>query len=219
VADILFHPFENYSMKKIYLLLGLVSYQSFSQDSQKSTQVYNEIALTATIKKTPDNERMQSKVWLKKNGVFVKAYLNNIPSAVMADFIKRYTKVQYVNWKVDDDQVNGYFDYNNEKVAVTYKKNGYLLSTRKTYDSVNLSKSLRIYIQAELNKGFQINTITEVISGEVTLYEINLVDQQQICIVRLSKNKGGAYKDLLYKSVGGEYLIVVIGALKLNISY
>ena len=178
-------------MKKIYLLLGLVSGQALPQDSRKQTAGYNEITFSATASTELLAERMQSTVLLKKNGEYVLAYINNIPSAVMADFIKRYEWVENISWKVDDSEVSGYFFSNSEKIIVRYKKNGHLISTRKTYDSTKLARSVNTFLHGEINKGFSIQFVTEVIDDQTTLYEINMVNQLQICVIRLSKAKNG----------------------------
>ncbi len=194
-------------MKKIYLLLGLVSYQTFSQDSRKSIPGRNEITFTAAVDIVLPNDRLQSKVFLKKNGIYVQAYINNIPSAVMGDFIKKYEEVKTVSWKVDDNEVTGYFYSNNEKTVVTYKKNGHLVSTRKTYDSTRLTRSVKAFLQAEINKGFSTNLITEVVDDQMTLYEVNMVNQSQICVVRLSKTKNGELEvteKVFYNKVSAE---------------
>ncbi len=187
IADILFHLLKTISMKKIYLLLGLISSQSFSQDFAKSNTNYTGINLTT--QKNAIVESVPTTVLMKKNGEYVKAYLNNIPSSVMADFAKRYDEIDGVTWKIDDNDITGYFNNNGQKTVVSYKKNGQLVSTRKTHDGSALSKSIRSFIQSDINKGFTINMVTEVVGELVTLYEVNLVDQQQIHIVRISRNK------------------------------
>ncbi len=174
-------------MKKIFLLLGIISYQtSYCQDMAKTTVSFTNI--NATNDKEND-EISPNTILIKRNGQFIKTYLNNMPSAVMADFVKKFGDVDGVTWKIDDNDVNGYFSNNGQKIVVNYKKNGHLVSTRKTYAGNILPKNIRQYVQSELNKGYSINLVTEVVGELVTLYEVNLVNQNNISIVRLSRNK------------------------------
>ena len=175
-------------MKKIYLLLVLVSYKSFSQDYQNST-TYTRLNLTITAEKTVPEETAPDKVLLKKNGVYIKAYRNNIPSAVLSDFTKKYEGAENVTWKVDEKEVTSCFTFKDQKIICTYKQNGHLLTTRKTYDSTKLTRRIKHFIQDELGKGYHINNITEVINEGLTQYEISLVNQFKICVVRISENK------------------------------
>jgi len=175
-------------MKKIYLLLGLVSTQCYSQDFVKNTQAQSTFQINYNNEEPPE----ATTVLLKRNGVYVPAYRNNIPSAVLADFTRKFEKADAVAWKVDDNEVNGNFKMEEQKISVTYKKNGQLISTRKIYDGKSLNNALQYYIQSDLKKGFAINLVTEYTSDGTTLYEINLQNQKQINIIRLSKNKDGA---------------------------
>jgi hypothetical protein len=176
-------------MKKICLLLGLVSAQCYSQDFVKTTQAHSSYQVNLNDN---DNSPDATTVLLKRNGVYVPAYRNNIPSAVLSDFTRKFENADAVSWKVDDNEVNGSFRLNNEKISVTYKKNGHLVSSRKTYDADKMNSALLYYVQSDIKKGFKINMVTEFTSDQTTLYEINLQNQKQINIVRLSKNKDGA---------------------------
>src|ERR1700741_5083822 len=99
-------------MKKIYFLLGLISYQGYSQDFANNTTTYDRTNISSE-KKSID---IQPTVLLNKNGSYVKAYLNNLPSAIMADFVKSYEDAEDVTWKIDDNDVTGYFTYKGQKV-------------------------------------------------------------------------------------------------------
>ncbi len=177
-------------MKKIYFLLVLVSCRSFSQDAQISTTAYTTAGFVTTDKIIPE-ETSTVNVLLKKNGAYIRGYRNNIPSAILSDFTRKYESAENANWKVDDHEVTCIFNFNGQKIIVAYKKNGYLLSTRKTYDSSKLHKTIKPFIRSEMDKGYRISLVTEVVSDAVTLYEISLTGQSKICIVRVSRNKDG----------------------------
>ena len=69
-----------------------------------------------------------------KDGNYHRGYLNNVPSAVMTDFVQKYDGAENISWVLNDKRIDGYFEFQGQDVVVSYK-NGYLETTRKTYDS------------------------------------------------------------------------------------
>ncbi|HUR65758.1 MAG TPA: hypothetical protein VMZ03_05365 [Chitinophagaceae bacterium] len=170
-------------MKRIFILMGLVCSYFFSQAQLSTAATFTETNFT--------DDRVPGKIMFKKNGQYVKAYLNNVPSAVLADFTKRYEDPSIVSWVIDESDITGYFNLDKESVIVSYKKDGYLVSIRKTYDSTKLVKQVRDFLHDELKKGYLINLVTEIIINDGTLYEVTLLKQQQVFVITLSKKRNG----------------------------
>jgi hypothetical protein len=169
-------------MKKLFTLLVLVSQHAFSQSFAATDKVFlNERTIS----------QEEPKVYIMKNGNYHRGYINNVPSAVMNDFVQKYDGAENISWVLNDKKIDGYFEFQGQDIVVSYK-NGYLETTRKTYDSGHVSASIVRFLQGERSKGYTISKVIEIISEKNTLYEVMLLNsQRQHCVARLSRNTYG----------------------------
>jgi hypothetical protein len=169
-------------MKTLVALLILLSQHAYAQHFAATDRNFLE---DRTI------SQEEPKIYIMKNGNYHRGYINNVPSAIMADFVQKYDGAENISWVLNDKKVDGYFHFQGQDIVVSYK-NGYLETTRKTYDSGHVSSSIVRFLQGDRNKGYSISKVIEISSDKNTLYEVMLVNaQRQHCVARLSKNLYG----------------------------
>lgn len=164
-------------MKKILFILALLTFK------ENYSQVFRNVVVIRH-----DDSRVDAGI--KKNKTFSAVYANNISAIIIRDFMKKFENAKDVRWFVDDRKVKACFTNDKEYITVLYKTNGYLISTRKNFDGSRLNPGVAAFLNQELGTDFNVNLVTEITRGSDTVFEINLQNEKQICIVQLCKNKG-----------------------------
>jgi hypothetical protein len=172
-------------MNKIYFLLVLCTQQLFAQD-YIDTKNYG---LASPIEKHDFSPR----IYFKDGNNYRKAYLNNVPSDILGDFMRNYDGASDIIWIVEGQRLTAYFSYNNEKVILNYNK-GYLESSRKTYDGSFLSRQLGYFLRNDESSGFVPQLVTEVTSNGGTLYEVRMIRGNEYCVQRISRSQNGNFE-------------------------
>src|SRR5687767_7479617 len=122
-----------------------------------TTKNFSQIRLGSVYVKT---ERNFSEEKTNTRSTYVKAFANNIPTAVINDFSARYPGVEKISWYVNDKDVSGYFNNNDQQVTISYKKDGLFLYERKTYDGSKLNQLARDFLERETGFSFVISQVT-----------------------------------------------------------
>ena len=175
-------------MKKVFLIIILLcSFQSYSQLS------FNRI-----YEKSGKKE-LTGELGTKTS--YVKTYSNNLPVAVIADFFEKYPGVQDVAWFINEKNVTGYFQYKGQDITVSYKKDGFLLSTRKVYDRTRLSARISQYLEDEVGREYEVHMITELVKDDYTIYEVSLLSLQKLCIIQVCRNHDDERLSMVEKKI------------------
>ncbi len=169
-------------MKKLFAVILLLSQHAFAQNFAIADRNFND--------EHPSISDEQPKVYIMKNGNYHRGYINNVPSGIMTDFIQKYDGAEDISWVLNDKRVDGYFRFRDQDIVVTYK-NGYLETTRKTYEASQVSSNIRRFLQSDKAKGFDISKVIEIITDKNVLYEVMMLKENQHCVARLFKNSLG----------------------------
>jgi hypothetical protein len=115
------------------------------------------------------------------------------PNKKVLDAFQRTFTVNKVSWLTMGELHEACFDQNSVRVRVLYDKEGNLLQSIRYYDG----KTLPILLQEKIARQYQGKTIfgvTEVNSGDQTVYNIVLEDEREFLHVS-SDNSGQMHMD------------------------
>lgn len=169
-------------MKIVMVIPVLFALQVYSQEFKKEFKL-------SSRKTELNTDNLVFDVSVNNKGKYSAAYTNNIPATIVRDFMGRYLGVSGARWYVDEKEVTAYFEFQLQSITLIYKKDGYLLSTRKIYDSSSLDPAVHTFLANEYLKGFVINLVTEVTREENKFYDISLFSQGKLQMIRLSQRK------------------------------
>jgi hypothetical protein len=169
-------------MNKIYFLLLFCAQHLFAQD-------YIDTKSFALASPTEKHD-LTPRIYFKEGNSYRKAYLNNVPSEVLGEFMRNYDGASDIIWIVEGQRLTAYFSYNNEKVILNYNK-GYLESSRKTYDGSFLSRQVGYFLRNEERSGFVPELVTEVTSNGGTVIEVRMARGSEYCVQRISRSQNG----------------------------
>jgi len=137
-------------------------------------------------------EKRISETELENKSSYVKAHVNNVPAHVMNSFLTRYPAAENVSWFVNNKEISAYFKTDGQDINVNFKKNGLLLSTRKTYDALLLDQRVREFLFHEMEPCYTFKYVTEVVHENEIVYEVSMETERDLCIVRVIDRKGQA---------------------------
>ncbi|HEV7783656.1 MAG TPA: hypothetical protein VGO58_20435 [Chitinophagaceae bacterium] len=132
---------------------------------------------------TPVSGFTSPDVKVRKDNSYKTAYINNVPMNVMKDFSARFGD-QDVSWFVEDKEVTGCF-YEEDVYHIIYYKSGRYLKTRSVYNGLRLATEIHDFLGRELGKEYKVNLVTEVKWEDQRVYEISLMDDKKICVVKI----------------------------------
>lgn len=147
------------------------------------------------------NKESPVDVRIKKNNTFTAGIIINISAKILRDFMDMFDNPTDVHWFVDEKKVTAYFICDSENVTVRYKTNGHLISVRKTYEGNKLEPLVSDFLSREVEKGFIINLVTEVIMGDNTIYEISLQDEKHWCFLQVFQNSEREILEIIDKRI------------------
>lgn len=181
-------------MKQVYALLLLVSLQSFGQDYARSITLISE-------KTSGERSSMEYEVMLKNAGGYVPGNINNIPTPVLTTFTNDYENAVNVSWFLNEKQSTVYFNWNNELVIIKYKKDGSSFFTRKTYTVEKLDRPFNDLLKREIGTRHDVNYITEFFREDSHNYEVNMSNDKEWLMLKLTRDKVTGSLAILEKKV------------------
>lgn len=175
-------------MKQLFVLAIFASLTAYSQDYAK------QFAIPASHASATGNEdEGPYEVVIKTNNGYEPGYLNNIPSAVLREFVKTYPAANNISWFLDEKTSTVYFDSDNKVCIVKFKNDGVPVLTKKSYGSKSLNPRLAAFLKDEI-AGYDIRYISEVIRETIHKYEINMVKNGVWMILRIGEDTKGNFE-------------------------
>ena len=140
-------------------------------------------------------------VQIKKDKLFTVGFINNISANIWRDFSVTFKDPTDIRWYVEGKEITGYFNCDSEKIIVCYKKDGYLISTRKAYPGDKLDPLIAGFLSREMEKSFVVYLVTEVNKDDNTIYEISLQDEKSWCFVQIFRNTEREILEIIDKRI------------------
>jgi hypothetical protein len=165
-------------MKYLYLMFAFATFQCYAQDDSKEINAAEERLVTGNDK--------QFEVFIKKNNTYAPGYLNNIPAAVLSGLTTGYPQATNVSCFVDEKFSTLYFQSKQQTVIVKYTNDGATVWLRKTYSADQLDPRITAFLKDQISAAYQIKYITETSRDEIHHFEINLANEKQWMMVKLS---------------------------------
>ena len=119
---------------------------------------------------------------LSSNNLVRKATLteeSSVNSKVLKSFHRNYKMDAPVQWSTDEQFYLAYFVKEGVQHRITYRKNGSMVQTMKTYSAKHLNKDVRSQIE-ETYDGYDITGVTELSSNSDTVYFVNIESRRKL---------------------------------------
>jgi hypothetical protein len=119
---------------------------------------------------------------LSSNTLVSKAILteeSSVNSKVLKSFRRSFKTQTPVQWSTDEQFYLAYFVENGIQHRITYRKNGSMVQTMKTYSAEHLDKNVRSQVE-ETYDGYDITGVTELSSESDTVYFVNIESRRKL---------------------------------------
>lgn len=139
----------------------------------------------------------------KENNTYVALHINNVNPHAVRNLVTTYENAINLEWTIDENGITADFINNKKTVKLNYDNLGNLLTARISYTGESLEPFLAKYAKRLAGKDYTVERVTEVNRGEKIIYEINLQNHSQICIITLvtDKQKGIERTDSIIKFI------------------
>ncbi|MHA4846111.1 hypothetical protein ACX0G7_18180 [Flavitalea antarctica] len=101
-----------------------------------------------------------------------------VNSRVLKSFYRNFKAPAPVQWSTDDQFYLAYFVNDGVQHRITYRKNGKMVQTLKTYAAEKLNKDIRSQVE-EAYDGYDITGVTELTSDLDTVYFVNIESRRK----------------------------------------
>jgi hypothetical protein len=183
-------------MKQVYAVLLFLSFQSFGQDYAKQTSF---------SQRTESEAGRPYEITIKNANGYEPGYLNNIPAAVYASFLKDYEGAVNISWMLTDKQSTVYCNWQTELIIVKYNNDGTPLFTRKTYTIDKLDRPFTDFLKREFDDKYEVNYITEFVRNDKNDYEISMSNKSAWMMVRITRDKASGSLQITSKQLFNSY--------------
>ncbi|HTE26605.1 hypothetical protein [Flavitalea sp.] len=119
---------------------------------------------------------------LSSNNLVRKATVteeSSVNSKVLKSFHRNFKMDAPVQWSTDEQFYLAYFVKDGIQHRITYRKNGSMVQTMKTYSVKHLNKDVRSQIE-ETYDGYDITGVTELSSNADTVYFVNIESRRKL---------------------------------------
>lgn len=102
-----------------------------------------------------------------------------VHSKVLKAFRRTFKVSVPVRWSTDENFYLAYFEKDGIQHRITYRKNGQMIQTMKTYSVKHLDREVKARVE-EAYDGYDITGATEVITGQETVYFVNIESRRKL---------------------------------------
>ena len=164
-------------MNKAFLILAMLTFlNGWSQDHHK---LFRE-----------DNYAENFNVIITHPGITsANGFRNNISIRAVRYFLENFEGATDVKWRIHEKGITVNFLFDDEMVKVNFDKGGFPFQTTRIYTEQKLDPEIIRMVKKETYGDFRIVQVVEVARINETLYEIQLDNEEFICIFRLAKTK------------------------------
>ncbi|RYY17985.1 MAG: hypothetical protein EOO04_24720 [Chitinophagaceae bacterium] len=104
---------------------------------------------------------------------------SSVNSKVLKSFHRNFKTKTPVRWSTDEKFYLAYFVKDGIQHRVTYRKNGGMIQTLKTYSAEHLNRDVRSQVE-ETYDGYDITGVTELTQNYETVYFVNIESRRKL---------------------------------------
>lgn len=104
---------------------------------------------------------------------------SSVHAKVLKSFNRNFKTSAPVQWSTDDRHYLAYFTNDGIQNRITYRKNGQMVQSMKTYGIKHLDKEVRSQVE-EAYDGYEITGITEIYANGEKVYFVNIESRRKM---------------------------------------
>lgn len=104
---------------------------------------------------------------------------SSVHARVLKAFNRNFKTAAPVQWSTDDQYYLAYFVKDGIQNRVTYRKNGQMIQSMKTYGAKHLNNETKSQVE-EAYDGYDITSVTEITSQGETVYFVNIESRRKL---------------------------------------
>jgi hypothetical protein len=176
---------------KLFYLLIFASYKNINKNRKTTTMKKSILivafALTTSISiftgaQAQSSSPANNVLNLGSNTLLTRSVLaeeSSVHARVLKSFKRSFKISAPVQWSTDDRHYLAYFTKDGVQNRITYRKNGQMVQSMKSYGVKHLDKDVRSQVE-EAYDGYEITGITEIYANGEKVYFVNIESRRKM---------------------------------------